>query len=324
MTHVRILSGNDMLNLIEPNDLINVLEDCFKKFSMKKTLTPSRVVMIVHGNWWGVMPSYVPDYGVGVKIVSVIPSNRDLGLPTIPGLAVYFDDVTGVPKAIMDGTVLTGLRTAAASTLSVKYMKPSKSGLLGVIGAGYQARFHMKFIGSVFDIESVKIYDVYKPASQKFKEFISELGYDSSIEDSIESVLRDSDIILEASTTSRPVVKYRYLKDNLHIISIGAHRRNYRALDDDTVKNSSLVVVDSKDATYEETGDIYETIEKNIISWDKIIELGEFIMNIKQYKHLIKGITIYKSVGIAIEDTCASTLISRMAEKKNIGSVVSL
>ncbi len=324
LVDVRILSGNDMLNLIKPDELISVLEGCFKKFTMKKTLTPSRVVMIIHDNWWGVMSSYVPGYGVGVKIVSVIPSNRDKGLPTIPGLAVYLDDETGVPKAIMDGTVLTGLRTAAASALSIRYMKPANGGILSVIGAGYQARFHMRFIGSEFDIKCVKIYDVYKPAAQKFREFISKLGYDASVEDSIKSVLTDSDVILETSTTSKPVVKYEYLKNNVHIVSIGAHRRDYRALDDDTVKNSSLIVVDSRDAVYEESGDIYEAIEKNIISWDKIIELGELAMNINRYKHLIKDITIYKSVGIAIEDACASALLSEAAEEKNIGLEVSL
>ena len=142
--------------------------------------------------------------------------------------------------------------------------------------------------------------------------------------DSIKSVLTDSDIKLETSTTTKPVVKYDYIKDNVHIVSIGAHRRDYRALDDDIVKNSSLIVVDSRDAVYEETGDIYEAIEKNIVSWDKIIELGELTMNINKYKHLIKDITVYKSVGVAIEDACASALFSRVAEKKNIGLMVSL
>lgn len=322
--NVRIFSGSDMLNLIKPVELVNTMEDCFKKFSMKKTLTPSRVVMTIHDNWWGVMPSYVPEYGVGVKIVSVIPSNRDKKLPTIPGIAVYFDDETGVPKAVMDGAVLTGLRTAAASALSVRYMKPSNSGSLAIIGAGYQARFHVKFIENEFNIDHVKIYDIYKPAAQKLKEYVSNMGYDCSVEGSIKNILMNSDIIVETSTTSNPVVIYRYLKDAVHIVSIGAHTRSSRALDDETIKDSNLIVVDSKEAVYQEAGDIYQPIEKEIINWNKIIELGEFLMGIDRYKSLVKGVTIYKSVGIAIEDVCAASLLTQVAEKKKVGYLVEL
>ena len=114
------------------------------------------------------MSSYVPEYSVGVKIVSVIPSDRDEKLPTVHGIAVYLDDETCVPKVVMDNVVLTGLRTAAASALSIRYIKPSSSGSLAIIGAGYQASFHVKFIDLVF-LYMFYICDKRDPNKNQYK-----------------------------------------------------------------------------------------------------------------------------------------------------------
>lgn len=324
MTLLRVISGKNLLDLVEYRELVDVMEDCFRKYSGRETLTPSRTVMWIYGNWWGVMSSHVPEYGVGVKIVSVISSNRERSLPTIPGIAVYLDDETGLPKAVMDGAVLTGLRTAAASTVSLRYMKHCDGGVVTVIGAGYQARFHIRFISEEFDVKKIMIYDLYRPAAKKFFEYLSELGFKAEIADSLRDALERSDVIIEASTTSNPVVLGKYLSENVHIISIGAHTRDSRALDDDTIIDANLIVVDSREATYQETGDIYWPIEKKIINRDKIIELGEFLMDKNRFKSLAEGITIYKSVGIAVEDACASAFISRKADDKDVGVSVEL
>ena len=324
MDTVRILSGNDLNSIVEPQSLISVLEKCFIKYSEGRTQVPNRTVMWIKGNWWGVMASHVPGAGVGVKIVSVIPSNRDKGLPTIPGIVVLFNDETGIPKAIMDGAVLTGLRTAATSAISVKYLKPGDGGTMTIIGAGYQAVYHLWFIGSVFKVEKLKIYDLIKDNAEKFRDHAIDKGIpDVKVVDELEEALRNADIIVETSTTTTPVVMRRGLNDRVHIVSIGAHTRESRAIENEVLIDSTLIVVDSKEATFNETGDIYEPLSKKLIDEDKIVELGVFLKNIEDYRNL-GGITVYKSVGLAIQDACAAAYINERSERLGIGNLVEL
>jgi ornithine cyclodeaminase/alanine dehydrogenase-like protein (mu-crystallin family) len=324
MVLVKILSGDDLNSIVEPRDLITALEKCFIKYSEGKTKVPSRTVMWVNGNWWGVMPSHVPGSGVGVKVVSVIPSNRDRELPTIPGVVILFDDETGVPKAVMDGAVLTGLRTAATSAISVKYLKPRDGGVVTVIGAGYQAMYHLWFIGSVFGIEKLKIYDLIRGNAEKLRDYAIDKGIpDVEIVDGLEKAMYGADIVMETSTTTTPVIKKRGLKERVHIVSIGAHTRESRAIEDEVLITSTLIVVDSKEATFNETGDIYDPLSKRLIREDKVVELGRFLKNIDLYRN-INGITVYKSVGLAIQDACAAAYAYYRSEEMKVGKLVEL
>ncbi len=323
MPKVLILKGEELEKILRPEVLVNEIAQAFKVFSEGKTVTPPRTVMWIEGNWWGIMQSYVPGYGVGVKIVNIVRENVKRGLPTIQAIVTLFDPITGSPLAVMEGGVLTALRTAAASAVSAKYMAPKEPGALAVIGTGYQARYQLKFVSAIFKPTEVRIYDIREEAMRKFREYAEGLGFKVVTCSSPSEVIDGARVVIEASTTDTPVIYGNYLKPPVHIISIGAHTPNARALDDVAIRNAESIVVDSRDAVLKETGDIRVPIEKGIINMDGIAELGEVVAG-KRPGRVGDGVTIFKSVGLAIQDACAAALAYKIAKEKGVGSTVEL
>ncbi len=323
MAKIIILKGSDLIELLKPDILVEEIANTFKMFSEGKTVTPPRTVMWVENNWWGIMQSYVPDYGVSVKIVNIIPSNVERGLPTIQAIVTLFDPHNGSPLAVMEGGVLTALRTAAASAVSAKYMAPREKGALAIIGTGYQARYQLRFVSKYFEPEEVRIYDIREEAMNSFIEYGEKLGFKIVKCKSLEEVFRNARVVIEASTTKTPVIYGKYLEPPVHIISIGAHIPEARALDDEAIKMAETIVVDSREAVLQETGDIRIPLENKLIREEDIAELGEVVAGKKPGRRG-DGVTIFKSVGLAIQDACAAGLAYRLAREKNIGTIVEL
>ncbi len=324
MVKVLLISGPELENLLTPEVLVNSIADAFRKFSEGKTVTPSRTVMWVEGNWWGIMQSYVPGYGVGVKVVNVVPANVERGLPTIQALVTLYDHVTGSPLAVMEGSVLTALRTAAASALSVKYLAPGEAGPMAIMGAGYQARYQLRFALHYFKATEVRIYDVRREASETFAKYVEGLGLKPVIASSPKKAIRGARLVIEASTTKEPVILGKALEPPVHVVSIGAHTPDSRAIDDDAILKAKAVVVDSRKAVMEETGDIIQPVRSGLLNLSEICELGELVAGKCPKPIEVGGITIYKSVGVAIQDACAAGLAYKLAKERGIGREVEL
>jgi len=320
---ILLLSGKELEEVLKPEVLIDEIGKAFAMLSEGKVVMPPRTVMWVEGNWWGIMQAYVPDYGVGVKIVNVIPENLKRGLPTIQALVTLFDPINGSPLAILEGGVLTALRTGAASGVSAKYMAPKARGAIAIIGTGYQARYQLKFVSSIFKTDTVKIYDIRREAMVKFKEYAENLGFKVVMCESPKKVVKGARIVIEASTTEEPVIFGAELEPPVHVISIGAHTPNARALDDEVIKKAETIVVDHKEAVMRETGDIRIPAEKGILRLENVAELGEVVVG-KKPGRIGDGITVYKSVGVAIQDACAAGLAYRIAKEKGIGNIIEL
>ncbi len=319
-----ILRGDDLQRVLDPPTLINTVAEAFALYSEGKTVTPPRTVMWVEGNWWGIMQSYVPGYGVGVKIVNIIPQNLDRGLPTINAIAVLLDPETGRPLAILDGTVLTGLRTAAACALSVKLMTPVRRGTLSIIGTGYQARHILRFVARVFDIEELKLFDIDIRRAESFASYAKSLGLENiTVCTRLEDVLRDARVVIESTTATEPVIKRAFLTPPVHVVSIGVRGPQYSTVDFETVAHSEVIAVDSKKAVLEEVADIRVPLEKGLITEEKIAEIGEIVLG-KRKGRLGNGITLFKSVGLAIQDAVAAALAYRKAIEKGIGMRIDL
>lgn len=323
MARVLLIRGHELEELLKPEVLIPEIEQAFIKFSRNETVTPSRTVMWVEGNWWGVMQSYVPGYGVGVKVVSLIPQNPSRGLPTIQAVVTLFDGVTGTPVAVVEGGILTALRTGAASAVSVKHMAPREMGPVGIIGTGVQARQQLRFIASVYRTDDVIIYDVRGEAMKSFRTWAEDMGFRVAEASSHEDLVRRSKIIVEASTTREPVILGKWLTRDQHVVSIGAHARDHRALDDDAIVKFGKVVVDSRRAVLEETGDIRIPVERGIIRLDDVAELGEVASGARGGREGYE-LTLFKSVGLAIQDVCAAALAYRLAKSRSLGTEVEL
>jgi len=323
LSKILILRSQELEELLKPEILVEEIARAFAAFSEGRTVTPPRTVMYVEGNWWGIMQSYVPGYGVGVKVVNIIPANRDRGLPTIQAIVALLDPITGSPLAVMEGGVLTALRTGAASAVSAKYMAPRERGALAIIGTGYQAIYQLRFVASIYKPEEVRIYDIRPEAMREFKKYAERLGFTVTECSRLEEVFANARVVIEASTTKTPVIYGRYLEPPVHVISIGAHMPDARALDDDVLKMAETIVVDSREAVLRETGDIRIPLEKGVVKMENIAELGEVVAG-KKPGRVGRGVTVFKSVGLAIQDACAAGLAYKLAVEKGVGTLVEL
>ncbi|MEM4823822.1 MAG: ornithine cyclodeaminase family protein [Zestosphaera sp.] len=323
MSKILLLRSKELEELLSPEVLIPEIENAFIKYSRNETVTPPRTVMWVEDNWWGVMQSYVPGYGVGVKVVNLIPQNPSRGLPTIQALVTLFDGLNGSPLAVMEGGVLTALRTGAASAVSAKYLAPREAGPIGIIGTGYQARYQLRFVSSVYRTDEVVIYDIRPDQMKSFKTWAENAGFRVVEATSNEDLVKKSKIVIEASTTKEPVILGRWLSKDQHIISIGAHAKDYRALDDEAIIKFSKVVVDSRRAVLDETGDIRIPLEKGLIKQEDVVELGEVSAGLRKGREGDE-LTLFKSVGLAIQDAATAALAYRLAKSRGLGIEIEL
>jgi len=321
---VLAISGRELEELLKPEVLVSEIEKAFALYSSGSTVTPPRTVMWVEGNWWGIMQSYVPNYGVGVKVVNVIPSNVERGLPTIQAIVTLFDPLTGTPLAVIEGGVLTALRTAAASAVSAKYMAPEARGPIAIIGTGYQARYQIVFVSHFYRTSEVRIYDIREEAAENFRKYAEKLGFRVAVCRSAREAIEGANLVIEASTTRIPVIEGEHLRPPAHVISIGAHVRDARALDDEVIKRAEVIVVDSREAVMLETGDIRIPIEAGILSKERICELGEVASGRRPGRITKEGITVFKSVGLAIQDAAAAAVAYRLALEKGLGKFIEL
>ena len=287
-------------------DLIPAMEKALIVFSAGKVTQPVRSVIKVDppGGFLGLMPALTPE-GLGLKAVTFYPSNAELGIPTHMATIFLVDPRTGTPLAIMDGRLITEMRTAAVSAVATKLLAAPDSKILAILGSGVQARSHVKALGLVRPFEEVR---VWSPTREHAKQFAKEIGATAM---SAEEAVRGADVVVTVTNSKTPVLKGLWLKPGCHVNAIGACRPDWRELDDEAMAN--IVFVDSREAALKESGDL-------ILSGAKIYaELGEALAG-KVPSHAGE-ITIFKSLGMAVEDITAAILVYRAVTEESRSSI---
>jgi ornithine cyclodeaminase/alanine dehydrogenase-like protein (mu-crystallin family) len=276
--------------------LIPAMERALIDFSSGKVTQPVRSVINVDppGGFLGLMPALTPD-GLGLKAVTFYPSNAERGIPTHMATIFLVDPETGTPLAIMDGRLITEMRTAAVSAAATKLLAVPDSKILAILGSGVQARSHAEALRLVRNFEEIR---VGSPTGEHAKQFAEEVGGTAV---SAEEAVRGADVVVTATNSKTPVLKGSWLKPGCHINAVGACRPDWRELDDEAMAN--VVFVDSREGAIKESGDI-------ILSRAKIYaELGEALAG--KVPPRTKEITIFKSLGMAVEDIAAAMLVYR-------------
>ena len=282
-------------------DLIPAMEKALADFSSGKVTQPVRQVISVDppGGFYGIMPALTPD-GLGQKIVTFYPPNADRGIPTHMALIVLNDPQTGAPLAVLDGRLITEMRTAAVSAAATKMLAPKDCKVLAILGSGVQARSHFEALQLVRKFQEVRVWSQTKSNAETFSK---EIGGRST---SAEEAVRDADVIVTVTSSKTPVLKREWLKRGCHVNAVGACRPDWRELDDDAICNSVLYV-DSREAAMKESGDV-------ILSGAKIYaELGEAFAG--KIDNRAGETTTFKSLGMAVEDIAAALLVYRKAKK---------
>jgi alanine dehydrogenase len=268
------------------------------------------------------MPAYLEEENItGVKIVNVHPGNPDRGLPTVMALIVLLSPETGAPVAIMDGTYLTDVRTGAAGGIAAKYLARKDSKVIGLVGAGNQAKTQLEALCEVFEPELVRVTSRTKESSEKFiREMADITPSEIRYEENVEKVC-DCDILVTTTPTRKPIVKAQWIKDGTHINAIGADAVGKEELDPELLIRSKVIVDDIVQALH--SGEVNVPLSKHYISENDIhAELGEVIVGLKPGRTSDEEITIFDSTGLAIQDVASAHLVYERAVSKGLGKQV--
>ena len=286
-------------------DLIPAMEKALIDFSAGKVTQPVRSVIKVDAaaatGFFGLMPALTPD-GLGLKAVTFYPSNAARGIPTHMATVFLVDPQTGTPLAVMDGRLITEMRTAAVSAAATKLLASPDARVLAVLGSGVQARSHVEALRLVRSFEEIR---VWSPTFEHAKQFANEVGATAM---SAEEAVRGADVVVTATNSKTPVLRGAWLKPGCHVNAVGACRPDWRELDDEVMSN--VLFVDSREGAMKESGDV-------ILSGAKIYaELGEGFAG--KVPSRANETTIFKSLGMAVQDIGAAMLVYRSATKAKI------
>jgi thiomorpholine-carboxylate dehydrogenase len=290
------LNEDQVRQRLQMANLIPAMEKALIDFSAGKVTQPVRSVLKVDppGGFLGLMPALTSN-GLGLKAVTFYPSNADRGIPTHMATIFLVDPETGTPLAIMDGRLITEMRTAAVSAVATKLLAAPDAKILAILGSGVQARSHVEALRLVRQFEEIRVWSPTKEhAEQLAKEIRGTAG-------SAEDAVHGADVVVTVTNSKTPVLRGSWLKNGCQVNAVGACRPDWRELDDQAMRN--FVFVDSRDGAMKESGDV-------ILSGAKIhAELGEALAG-KVPSHANET-TIFKSLGMAVEDIAAAMLVYR-------------
>jgi alanine dehydrogenase len=323
-----ILSESQVQGLIDLDELIAALERAHIQYSTGKAVMPVRLVVPlpqINGRITS-MPGFLnEDKALGMKVVTYFQENPKRNLPAILGTILLFSAETGKIIAVMDGSYITAIRTACASAMASKVLSNPTASVLGVLGAGVQAKAHIRALCLVRKLHHIKIYSPSGTSATNVKqELESQIGIVIEVAKSAEETVRGCDLIVTATTAKDPIVTAEWLKPGAHINAVGSHRPDLRELDGATLARSK-VFVDSRAAIMAECGDILLALEEKSITPDHVqTEIGEVLARTKPGRSKADEVTLYKSVGIAIQDVATAHLVYHKALAKNVGTHVIL
>jgi ornithine cyclodeaminase/alanine dehydrogenase-like protein (mu-crystallin family) len=325
---LRVLSADDVRQALPMAEAVEAMKSAFAQLSLRRANVPLRTPVEVpaHNGVTLFMPAYLADDDqMAVKIVSVFNDNPARGLPLIHALVVVVDATTGRPQAAMDGTYLTALRTGAVSGAATDFLARPDARIAAIFGAGAQGRTQLEAVCAVRPIEGAWVFDSYAERARAYADEMSaRLSLPVSVARSPAEALRQADVVCTATTSSTPVFADADLQPGVHINAVGAYTPQMQELPAETVARAR-VVIDHRAASLAEAGDLIIPIAQGIIGADHIYaELGEIVSGLKPGRASAAEVTLFKSVGVAVQDVAAAGRVLAAAERLGLGVEVSL
>jgi len=269
----------------------------------------------------GVMPAFIPEpAALGTKVVSVFGSNTAVGLPTHLATIVLLDPMTGELLSIMDGRFITEARTAAVSAVSVRHLALRDASRLAIIGSGVQARSHLEAVALVRDLREVRVWSRSLDKRAAFaREMRSRVDAPVTVAASAQDAVDGADLIVLATSSREPVVRSEWIVDGAHVCAVGACRPDQREMDAELVGRGRLFV-DSRTGALAEAGDIVMPLKAGVFDETHLAgELGEVVMGTVAGRASATEVTIFKSLGMAVEDVAAAHLAYIKAAERGLG-----
>lgn len=318
-----LLSEQDVRIVLSMRDLIDAMEHALAKFSSREVAQPLRSVIEVglQKAFVGVMPAFMSDPpALGTKVVSVFASNIAVGLPTHLATIVLLDPMTGELLAIMDGRFITEARTAAVSAVATRHLARADASRLAIIGSGVQARSHLEAMAMVRPIRDVRVWSPNQDHRTAFaREMRPRVNAPIAVAASARDAVDGADLIVIATASRQPVVRSEWIADGAHICAIGACRPDQREMETELVQRGRLFV-DSREGALAEAGDIVIPLKAGVFDDTHISgELGEVVTRTAEGRTSPAGVTIFKSLGMAVEDVAAAHLAYTKAAERGLG-----
>jgi ornithine cyclodeaminase/alanine dehydrogenase-like protein (mu-crystallin family) len=312
---VILLSEAEVQELLDLDALVDALADAHRELSDGKASMPPRIAAFAERNGLlGAMPAYLPSAGLTCKLVTLFPENRDRH--THQALICVFDPTNGTPVALMDGTYITATRTAAGSALATRLLAREDSRVLAILGAGVQARTHAEALRRVRSFEQIRVAsrDLDRAA-----ELAEEIG--ARAMDSFEAAVREADVVAATTHATEPVVLREWLSPGTHVNSVGANPAGRGEIDAATVRDA-LVAVEFRESTLAPPPAGASEFRDGAPA--EIVELGELVAGTMRGRTSPEQITLYKSVGVAVQDAAAAALVLAAARKRSVGREIEL
>lgn len=330
---ILILREEDILKAVDIKDIIEADKEALKNYSDGGSDIPLRTVIDVDKDSSSTaifMPGYIKDKNaLGMKIIDIYPDNIEKGLVTSPSTMILIDNDNGFVKAILDGTILTRLRTGAVSGAATEVLANEDARSFLLIGTGGQAGTQLEAVLAVRDIEEAYVFDVnYERAEAFAKEMNEKLkGYGAKILaiKGLDEVLGDVDIITTVTTSKKPVFDGNKVKKGVHVNSVGSYTPDMQETPPELLVRADKIFTDTKEGVIEEAGDVIIPISEGKISKEKVAhELGDLLLGREVGRESKEEITWFKTVGFAGLDLVAGEKIYQLAKDKGIGTKIEM
>ncbi len=323
-----MLSRAEIADLLGMREVIAAVEAAFLAKGLGKVQMPpkSYVNFEGFGGDFRVMPAYLEEMGAaGVKIVNVHPKNpKEHGLPTVMATIILLDPATGAPLTIMDGTLITNLRTGAGGAVAAKYLARKDSKVVAMVGAGVQAKTQLLGLNEVFKIEEVRVNDAVGKNAELYAEEMGEkLGVDARVFKSTKEAVEVADIVVTTTPSTKPILMSDYVKSGTHINAIGADAPGKQELDPKLLLRAKVVVDDIEQSIH--GGEVNVPLSRGEIARGNIYaDLGEIITKKKPGRVSQDEITVFDSTGLAIQDIATDWVVYQKAKRLGKGREVEL
>jgi alanine dehydrogenase len=316
-----LLSRTDAL--LDIPSLIDALERAMADLSAGRASMPNRTAVNAEADSLLLaMAAYDPsNKALAAKLVSLAPGNAGTHLPTHQGAIVVFDPATGEPIALMDGTYITATRTAAGSALSTRLLARPHASVLAIIGTGAQARSHARAVSLVRDFEELRVGGRDPEKAQLLARELADAGLPAVAMDSIEAAVTGADVVCATTHAQDPVIHHDWLKAGAHVTSVG-YAPDGRELDAATIENA-YVVVESRGTALAAppagSTDLLHAIGNDLLRAEDVAEIGEVVAGTRPGRSSEGQLTVYKSVGVAVQDAAAAAQVLAAAKSAGVG-----
>ena len=322
-----ILDAEQITRLLPMSECIELMSGALAALARGEVFQPLRTIIRPPDarGLLGLMPAYRggEQGAFGLKAICVFPDNPSIGKDAHQGMVILFSQETGEPLALMNASQVTAIRTAAVSAVATRLLARSDAQQLGIIGAGVQARTHLLALACAREIKRARVACRNKAhAEQLVLEMQDKVPFPIEATSSNDKAVRDADLVVVVTSAQEPVIRRTWIADGAHINAIGTHSPKSREIDTETMA-ASRIFTDRRESLLNEAGDYVLAAQEGAVTPESVVaEIGELVIGAKQGRTSPREITLFKSLGLAIEDVVSAEYVFRKAKSENVGTWV--